>query len=965
MIPKEELYIIVNGNRHQIDLESPSGITLKFISNMFNDLSKFCASYSYTFKIPKSRNNVEKFDLIDDIRHESSVYGKRIKCEYYRDGLMLFNNSYLYVSECSNNTYNAVMTWNVIEWLLKIKEDGLSINDLEKNTSDLTTVVWGSTPSASESQNMEQKQVSGAYRCGRGDAFMTNPPLIPVRYLLNRIATYYGYEDARSILSFLRVFPLTTSDLDYLSGMPSKIWEDGAIPLVNGEWSDRYEEQNRKTFNSMSVLEYADKKRYVIYLQNGEKAMLDVPNMDIISFSSQSGVDDFFDFWEYGGYVSGEEWNYTEERPRSYVGFMPKKSGILYLITALIRIYLISISTSRKFYLIPLRKHKDRLVNMDVYETFYEEKTEKDKDGKDVTVRGDNLYMIELKAKSDESGSFCELNYDPSRGGSDIELEITEENKNAVIWILAADKGVNYIPESQIQFCVSRENSDTSTYLEAYNKVDLFHNLPSIKIIDFLKSLFYIEDCFPVLDKDEKISLENYHTLFDNMVSGNVYDWSNRVLIDNNAKLSFNNSSLAQRNYYKMANESASKNADDLSVYNDPIAFFNTDNESLPESAEIFKFPFASACIKNSKGVDSGYTFPYWIPKKDPEQKVGTNWINAYDASSPTPIIGRINVEGRWYTYSYSTSIGSPTYMQHFHIWEVFGKDYSNTVFAKIFKKPYFVTETLLMDVYMLNSLDFSKPVYLEKHNAYFAIVTIQLNQNGTAKGEFIKLPPISEITRTTKSKPVITMTGSPVIYKKISGNVGAMYEVITHVADSYITNVTVTVDGSVVKSGRANHLNFHFSGESGTHILRAVATAANGTSAETEMSVLIKYAAETVVIEMSGSVTKDAIRTMNGVNTVLAKRGIISFSTKAYNYESISSFKLTCQKFGDIDIDTFAESNTDAVSGIINVDPAYEEGYTKYLIKAIFTDGTGKVVEDSRTVQVYTRLIQQSDKLI
>jgi len=112
----EELYIIVENQKIRLDIETPSGITLKYISNMFNDLTKFCASYSYTFKIPKTKNNMLAFDLIDDVRHDSNVYGKRIQCLYVRDGFEIFKNSFLYVNDTADDCYNAVMTWNVIEW---------------------------------------------------------------------------------------------------------------------------------------------------------------------------------------------------------------------------------------------------------------------------------------------------------------------------------------------------------------------------------------------------------------------------------------------------------------------------------------------------------------------------------------------------------------------------------------------------------------------------------------------------------------------------------------------------------------------------------------------------------------------------------------------------------------------------------------------------------------------------------
>lgn len=74
---KEELYIYDKEDvRRSLDINTPSGITLKWVSNLFNSLDKVNCSYSYTFKIPMTNHNRNIMDITEDIRHDSGIIRK-------------------------------------------------------------------------------------------------------------------------------------------------------------------------------------------------------------------------------------------------------------------------------------------------------------------------------------------------------------------------------------------------------------------------------------------------------------------------------------------------------------------------------------------------------------------------------------------------------------------------------------------------------------------------------------------------------------------------------------------------------------------------------------------------------------------------------------------------------------------------------------------------------------------------
>lgn len=136
----EELYIIDNGKRLRVDLSIPSGITLNFKSNIFGDLSKITCSYTYTFKLPMTANNRRVFDNADDIRSQSNMIRRRLKCEYIQNGIPLFSNANLYI-ESTEKCFNAVMTWGVIDGFLALKDNDISLRDLDYTKE----VVFGKT----------------------------------------------------------------------------------------------------------------------------------------------------------------------------------------------------------------------------------------------------------------------------------------------------------------------------------------------------------------------------------------------------------------------------------------------------------------------------------------------------------------------------------------------------------------------------------------------------------------------------------------------------------------------------------------------------------------------------------------------------------------------------------------------------------------------------------------------------
>ncbi len=193
---KEELYVInERGERYSLDLPSPSGITLKWVSNLFSDISKLTCSYSYTFKLPMTAKNRRVLDIADDIRHGSSFARITVDAEFLVNGICLCPNANLYVSEVSNSSFSCVMTWRVLKAFEEMKSNSIDINELPSigtftwKTGD-DDLVYGYP--ANTHKNTDNILYPN-YDAGLPYEDGTPPkPVVPVYRLVQLINEYYG-----------------------------------------------------------------------------------------------------------------------------------------------------------------------------------------------------------------------------------------------------------------------------------------------------------------------------------------------------------------------------------------------------------------------------------------------------------------------------------------------------------------------------------------------------------------------------------------------------------------------------------------------------------------------------------------------------------------------------------------------------------------------------------------------------
>ena len=280
---KEELYIYTpDGTRAMLDLPVPSGITLKWVNNLFTDISKLTCSHSYTFKLPMTQNNVRVLDMANDIRHKSKMIRKRVAADFYIEGVCLCPNANLYVSEVGDNTFSCVMTWRVLKAFETMKNNSVLLNELPS----LGRFVWRDDDNdlhyglPTEKLSNMSELLYPDYDAGVPHEEGTPPkPVVPIFKLIQMINEVYGvkFRIGREVTQGMGTLPL--SDFNNKQYYGREVYDDfvtygvvpvtGAIPFL----SDKYVVRNIDLLNLSYAVQDGSWKQegsYRRYQRDGE-----------------------------------------------------------------------------------------------------------------------------------------------------------------------------------------------------------------------------------------------------------------------------------------------------------------------------------------------------------------------------------------------------------------------------------------------------------------------------------------------------------------------------------------------------------------------------------------------------------------------------------------------------------------------------------------------------------------------
>lgn len=745
----EELYIIKDGRRCQLDLNSPSGITLNFKSNLFGDLTKITASYSYTFKLPMSRRNREVLDMAEDIRCDASPMRERLYGEFIQNGICLFPKCNLYLDTTAKDYYNVVMTWGVVDGFAELKDNDISLRELGTGQEEIVRYEGGHNQVTRPTDWHNDDDVTYPYRgeslyCQSNGEYgtMTNSgneiiktsamPVVPILSLIGNINNHYGtkfslgypFGGAACWDATLRKFK-TTKDHELINR--------GCVPFVNNELTD--EQLERRT----AILTNFQVKTFKLHNLPAPVSVFDgFALSDVLTFNLQTPeVNNYF---EIGGGGNLPSYNFCFWK-KNNLTYIEKLYADGYFKASFRDIYFQWNSDGT----LKEKKNEGQIPKFIIYRV-----TLVFEDNKNVgKLKFEEAASIEGKyigpAQLIDGGytyDFPVFEFDFSKENGMERIEIKEFNMTSAAYpcFMAFTFGIRTLECAPLKLIPQGQISDNVT--NGF-EMDKFSNLPDVSCLTFMKSLFFMMGAFPV-PKDGRVVPMFYTDLQKNICNSKVLDWSNKLCSsdkDQAETINYKVSGFAQKNWYLMKNSEIEKTEkekeEETDIYEEGMMSVNVDNSILDKERTVIQLPWHGPyLIDRSK--------PSYNPCRDIKMwKFSSN--GSKERCESQPAIGMMYAPkvANWEptTGAYSDQGSNVLYMEIYNPFKSIEENPDYAYLEKIVRHPKTVTEYLRLNEFDLRDLDYSEPVYLNKYNAYFAIVSITRDSKGKCKCELIKLP--------------------------------------------------------------------------------------------------------------------------------------------------------------------------------------------------------------------------------
>lgn len=279
-------------------------------------------------------------------------------------------------------------------------------------------------------------------------------------------------------------------------------------------------------------------------------------------------------------------------------------------------------------------------------------------------------------------------------------------------------------------------------------------SLPEIKCIDFIKAMFYMDGGFPKLNEDDSIGIIHYTDVLKNIKNGKVYNWS-KLIVENDDEIGYNDN-YGQNNLYMSGSDSA--NVDDeitTEGYKNYKLNIECKNKNLDETNEVVTLPFYAPYVTNPNfnAIETGGTFKYWDMEKVYAYDASKNNFTAlFKAEESKPFFGYLsykvlNEDRAWYGLDsngdqWNGNLKSGANILTMKPWEGIETNNNYVLLKNIIKLNNVIKTKIKISPIDLYSIDYAKPVFIEKYNSYFAIVNIEFrSENGISDVELIKIP--------------------------------------------------------------------------------------------------------------------------------------------------------------------------------------------------------------------------------
>lgn len=707
----ERLYI----DDELVDLGSETKIILNIQSNLFRDVTQIASNSTYSVRLPKTPRNKRILNHIDMVQEKGEYAYKFHRVRYFRNGLELIRDGRVTILKVTEKDIEVSIFWGLFSNFSTIVNAGLTLNKLES-----------------------KDRIAFKRR--------------------NKVATYE--EALKSKFFYAKYNPLKYEHKEYKVRwknyqMREKRWYELWLYMMSPDWNYNEGDVDLKKVNNdhneflkrMGLGDNA-KEEEIEYLHPVAKASY---VLDLIR--TTKNVD--FQFKD-------EAHEYVDNLIMPLINKKANKltfDGILDCDLMAIDEFgsgyaSVQMNKESSFFKLGNDGNKDILtVAEDVILHFegvckYEFKESRFKSmlnrlDYDLSIYGHNPFYLSIIVKKDGEETKRYFIGENGYWKSDTNNETME--------LFCYGRGeIELKKDSEVTFYWSQETTgtayDTCTRFSGGKIIarlpkndnvpyggffPIAHNLPNIKITDFVKFLSVITGTFPKQNtSNNTVEFVPLNTIWNNKAK--ALDWTTRIIRSEEESkpkdITFVVSGYAQNNWYKWKeDEEALKDK-----YNGNLTI---DNKTLELSKVIFQFPFVASSdnvpmYKYDGKVlvdEEGYLIEdFWgspqldptTPQEDKERQ--------YSACKDR--IFKLKED------SNKNAVAS----FDFDMQEIIETKYKNL--RTTLQKAKFITERVKIRDIELVDFDETKPIYLAQYGSYFAVVNIKSEGAGFADVTFLQL---------------------------------------------------------------------------------------------------------------------------------------------------------------------------------------------------------------------------------
>lgn len=707
----ERLYI----DDELVDLGSETKIILNIQSNLFRDVTQIASNSTYSVRLPKTPRNKRILNHIDMVQEKGEYAYKFHRARYFRNGLELIRDGRVTILKVTEKDIEVSIFWGLFSNFSTIVNAGLTLNKLES-----------------------KDRIAFKRR--------------------NKVATYE--EALKSKFFYAKYNPLKYEHKEYKVRwknyqMREKRWYELWLYMMSPDWNYNEGDVDLKKVNNdhneflkrMGLGDNA-KEEEIEYLHPVAKASY---VLDLIR--TTKNVD--FQFKD-------EAHEYVDNLIMPLINKKANKltfDGILDCDLMAIDEFgsgyaSVQMNKESSFFKLGNDGNKDILtVAEDVILHFegvckYEFKESRFKSmlnglDYDLSIYGHNPFYLSIIVKKDGEETKRYFIGENGYWKSDTNNETME--------LFCYGRGeIELKKDSEVTFYWSQETTgtayDTCTRFSGGKIIarlpkndnvpyggffPIAHNLPNIKITDFVKFLSVITGTFPKQNtSNNTVEFVPLNTIWNNKAK--ALDWTTRIIRSGEESkpkdITFVVSGYAQNNWYKWKeDEEALKDK-----YNGNLTI---DNKTLELSKVIFQFPFVASSdnvpmYKYDGKVlvdEEGYLIEdFWgspqldptTPQEDKERQ--------YSACKDR--IFKLKED------SNKNAVAS----FDFDMQEIIETKYKNL--RTTLQKAKFITERVKIRDIELVDFDETKPIYLAQYGSYFAVVNIKSEGAGFADVTFLQL---------------------------------------------------------------------------------------------------------------------------------------------------------------------------------------------------------------------------------